>query len=442
MYQILHAKGIAMPALFFFRPYFSQCRNLGVKQHFKRHLVLLLFFLPFLTSAQIDSSVKEPVETPPPPAPKKWFESISIRGYAQVRYNRLLETNENLGCEQCDRSWGKNGGFFIRRMRIIFSGQINKNVYFYVQPDFASSASSDRLHFAQLRDAYFDVGVDKDNEFRFRIGQSKVPYGFENLQSSQNRLPLDRHDALNSAVSNERDLGVFFYWAPKEKRKLFSRLVSDGLKGSGDYGIFAFGAYNGQTANNPELNNEPHIVSRITYPFEFKKQIVEASLQAYTGKWVMPATNISTDVGRNDDLNYSDDRAALSLVLYPQPFGIQAEYTVGRGPEYNPATDSIEVQNLQGGYVTASYMTKIKEQVLIPFVRYHYFDGGKKHERDARSYTVKEFEIGAEWQMNKNFELVVMYTISDRRYEDSASEATQDNKQKGNLLRIQAQVNF
>lgn len=77
-----------------------------------------------------------------------------------------------------------------------------------------------------------------------------MPFGFENMQSSQNRLPLDRNDAMNSAVSNERDLGVFIYWAPVDKRKLFSRLVSDGVKGSGDDGIFAFGAYNGQTANS------------------------------------------------------------------------------------------------------------------------------------------------------------------------------------------------
>ena len=76
-------------------------------------------------------------------APKKqWFESFSIRGYSQIRYNRLLETNSKLKNEQGDRSWGENGGFFIRRMRIIFSGQVNERVYFYVQPDFASSASS------------------------------------------------------------------------------------------------------------------------------------------------------------------------------------------------------------------------------------------------------------------------------------------------------------
>lgn len=265
----------------------------------------------------------------------------------------------------------------MRRMRVVIFGQISKNVYVYVQPDFASSPSTDRLHFSQLRDAYFDIGLDQDNEYRFRIGQSKVPYGFENMQSSQNRIPLDRNDALNSAVSNERDIGVFFYWAPKEIRKLYSSLVNDGLKGSGDYGVFAFGAYNGQTANNLELNNEPHIVSRLTYPFEYKDQIVELGVQAYTGKWVMPKSNLSGGVKTSLDLNYLDQRVAGTFVLYPKPFGIQAEYTFGKGPEFNKATNSIDVMPLNGGYVTLSYLAKLNQQIFIPFIRYQYYDGGK-----------------------------------------------------------------
>jgi hypothetical protein len=84
-------------------------------------------------------------------------------------------------------------------------------------------------------------------------------------------------------------------------------------------------------------------------------------------------------------------------------------------------------------------MQKIKSQILIPFSRFQVYEGGKKHERDARSYNVNEFELGAEWQPNKNFELVVMYTISKRRFEDFT---LQNNNQAGNLLRIQAQVNF
>lgn len=370
---------------------------------------------------------------------KQWYETFAIRGYAQARYNRLLETNNNLGCEQCDRSWGGSGGFFMRRIRLIIFGQVSKQVYVYIQPDFASSASSTSLHFGQIRDAYFDVGLDEDNEFRFRIGQSKVPFGFENMQSSQNRLALDRNDALNSAVSNERDLGVFFYWAPKKVRERFSMLVRDGLKGSGDYGVFGIGAYNGQTANKPELNKEFHVAMRLSYPFEIGTQIIEPAVQGYSGNFVMPKDQITTGVKTKSDLNYLDQRLAASIILYPKPFGIMAEYNIGMGPEYNKWTNAIEEKPLEGGYITFNYFLKIKDHILFPFYRTQYYAGGKKHERDARRYTVNDNEIGIEWQPGKNFEFVVMYTISSRRYEDGVLKA---NIQKGNLLRLQAQVNF
>ncbi len=370
---------------------------------------------------------------------KQWFETFTIRGYAQARYNRFLQTNENLGCEQCDKSWGGNGGFFFRRIRIIYFGQLSKQVYFYIQPDFASSPASNVLNFAQIRDAYFDIGLDSDNEFRIRVGQSKVPYGFENMQSSQNRLPLDRNDALNSAVSNERDIGAFFYWAPKKTREVFAMLVRDGLKGSGDYGVFGIGAYNGQTANKPELNKEAHVAARICYPFQLGTQIFEPAIQAYTGNFVMPKDQITAGVKTTSNLSYRDQRAAVSLILYPKPFGIMAEYNVGIGPEYNKWTNAIEEQPLEGGYVTFNYLIKIKKQVLFPFVRTQYYAGGKKHEKDARRYTVRETEIGMEWQPSKYFELVAMYTLSSRRYEDAALK---NNLQTGNLLRLQAQVNF
>ena len=388
--------------------------------------------LCFLASGIVNGQEKAPPE-------KKWYDSFTIRGYLQARYNRLLETNSNLKCEQCDKSWGENGGFFLRRARIIFSGQIGKQVYFYIQPDFASSATSTNLNYGQMRDAYFDIGIDKKNEYRFRVGQSKIPFGFENMQSSQNRLPLDRNDALNSAVSNERDLGIFFYWAPEEKRKLLSNLVKEGLKGSGDYGIFGFGVYNGQNANKPELNNSLHTVARVSYPFEIGNQIIEPGLQGYTGKFVMPIDQISVGVKSISDRNYTDQRAAASFVLYPKPFGIQAEYNVGKGPEYNAATDSIEVRKLRGGYVTLSYLLRKNYHIIIPFTRLQYYDGAKKHELDARNYKVNELELGVEWQPIKQFEFVAMYTISSRKTDD---KVLQNNFQKGSLLRLQAQINF
>ena len=368
-----------------------------------------------------------------------WYDKINVRGYVQVRYNRLFESNPEFKSEQGDKSIGSNGGFFIRRARIIFFGQLNEHVYFYIQPDFASSASSTGLHFGQLRDAYFDVSIDKKKEFRFRFGQSKVPFGFENMQSSQNRLPLDRNDALNSAVSNERDLGVFFMYAPKKIRSLYSSLVNDGYKGSGDYGVFAFGLYNGQTANKPELNNNSHWVARLTYPFTIKNQVIEPGISMYSGIYTLPKDQLTTGIKTFKDNHYLDERYAATLVLYPKPFGVFIEYNMGKGPQYDMAKDSVLLKDLKGGYVTLTYLIKLKKHILMPFVRGTIYEGGKKHELDARAYDVKELEGGVEWQPMKYFELTATWLYSEKWTSDKAKK---DNFQIGNMLRLQAQVNF
>ncbi|MCC6245979.1 MAG: porin [Gemmatimonadaceae bacterium] len=367
-----------------------------------------------------------------------WYDKIRVRGYGQIRYNRLLESNEKLQCEQCDRSWGANGGVFIRRARLIVQGQIHPRVFIYLQPDFASTVGTSG-GIAQLRDWYVDLGLNADNSYRVRVGQSKVPFSFENLQSSQNRLPLDRADATNSASANERDLGVFLMWAPKPVRDRFAKLVNDGLKGSGDYGVVTVGVYNGQTANRPEANNSLHAVVRASYPMILGSQILEPSVAAYRGTYAVTSDQRTSGVRGHADFNYRDERVLMSLSLSPKPFGVLAEYNVGRGPEYNPATDSIEVQRLQGGFVTATWQLHRGKQTIFPFVRYQVYDGGKKHERDARSYDVHDVEFGVEWQPHANFELVTALYHGDRRFEDKLAPS---NVQRGRLLRLQAQFNY
>lgn len=393
----------------------------------------------FAQIAPVPDSTAVPVKT----EEKKshWYDKINIRGYFQFRYNRAFEENPDYKCEQCDKNWGDNTIFSMRRARIIIYGQVSEHVFIYIQPDLANlpSSSSTAGHFAQIRDAYFDWSFDKNREFRIRAGQSKVPFGFENMQSSQNRLPLDRNDALNSAVSNERDIGAFFYWAPKKARETYKMLVDENLKGSGDYGCFGLGVYNGQTANRVEANDNMHTVARMSYPFKLFGQIIEPGVQAYTGYYTLYADQISAGTKTNATKTYKDERIAGTFVLYPKPFGIQAEYNVGAGPQYVKSLDSISTEKLHGGYATLSYKFKVKNHSFIPFVRYQYYKGGKKHETDARAYEVEEWEGGVEYQPYRQVEFVLVYLNGRRRFEDKKKE---DNYQKGSLVRMQLQFNF
>ena len=369
------------------------------------------------------------------PARRAWYERLSLRGYAQVRYNRLLETNPALQCDQCDRSIGEDGGFFIRRARLVISGDVHPRVSVYIQPDLATGVSGSE-HVLQVRDLYADVYLDAARTFRLRIGQSKVPYGFENLQSSSNRLPLDRADALNSGAPNERDLGVMAMWAPTEARRRFRILTDSGLKGSGDYGVVALALVNGQTANREEQNDGRHVMAHVTYPFRLAGgQFVEAGVSGYVGRIVQ--TPRSDGVAGPEQ--FADDRVAAHVVVYPQPFGLAAEWTTGRGPRFVPGEARIETARLEGGHLQAMYRTSVRGQELFPYARVHYYEGGKKHERDARRYDVRELEFGTEWLPWPALELTAAYVVSDRRFEDALRP---DNRQKGQFLRLQAQLNY
>lgn len=380
---------------------------------------------------------------------KLWNELISLRGYAQVRFNGLGQTNSELKCAQCDRSWGDKNEFFIRRARLIFSGDVTDHVYVYFQPDFATDITDNNKHAGQIRDLYFDYSFDRKKEFRVRIGQSKVPYGFENLQSSSNRIPLDRADPTNSGVPNERDLGVMFYWTPPQIRERFSSIMSKGLKGSGDYGVLGIGGYNGQTANRKAAGGVDHAVLRLAYPFLFSNgQIFEPSISGYKGTFELFSVSpeLRTAMEKEIDkryqtinLQYADERVAYTLVWYPQPLGFTAEFTQGRGPEFDPQTKRIHTKYLYGGYVQMMYYLYYKTQLIIPFVRAQYYHGGKKVETDATYHRVREAEIGVEWQLDPGFEIVVTYTKSHRITGDFKNPV---NDQVGSLLRLQVQVNF
>jgi hypothetical protein len=395
---------------------------------------------------------------------EKWFNKISLRGYTQLRYNQKLTGDRVAGqpelrSNEGDRSIKDNSNFTFRRVRLVFSGDVNEYVSLYLQPDFATSTGGTQ-NFAQLRDAYADLAFDKSHEYRIRAGQSKVPFGWENLQSSQNRLSLDRADALNSAVPSERDLGLFAYWSPTHVQKLWKDLSLKGLKTSGDYGILGFGIYNGQGINRDETNDDLYMVAHATYPIElgflgsvFEGQVLEVGADAMSGKFnVSPVAyrtfdGISKRAPTADRKGNSEDRAAIHAVLFPQPFGLQAEWNWGKGPTLNVTDNVIERKSLRGGYVQAMYkIDKVlgSQGTLIPFVKWQHYDGPHKGAANAAYTHVEEIDFGFEWQMMKALELVMTYTMMDRTNTVRSTSPSSDflGQASGDMLRTQLQWNY
>jgi hypothetical protein len=394
------------------------------------------------TSTAVANGEVEPKHEEKPEEPKKetpWYEKIKIRGYTQFRYNRIpgIKRNDDLRNSQGDRFLGRDNGFGIRRARLIIYGDVHEQVSIYLQPDFAS-VIGDQLNVAIMRDWYADLFIDKAKTLRVRVGQSKVPYGFENLQSSQNRLALDRGDSLNSAVKDERDLGIFVYWAPKHIRERFKHLVDSGLKGSGDYGVLGVGVYNGQTANRLNMSDNMHGIGRVTWPFKFGEQFVEVGGGGYYGRYRTTLDAMKGFVAEEKDIE--DGRFFGSLIVYPQPFGFQAEATYGTGPSLGEVeTRRVESRRLFGGYAQVMYKIDglLSTVSLIPFARANYYEGGKKFDNNAPKHIVKELEIGVEWQLVKALEVVLAYDMAHRKV---FQEKPYD--EKGHVGRAQIQFNY
>ena len=228
----------------------------------------------------------------------KWYERIGIRGYSQLRYADVASQSGAVLEVPADRSVNPNESFVLRRGRLVFSGDVADHLSLYAQTDFNGSPGS-ADYALQMRDLYGDVWLDKAKTYRVRVGQSKVPFGWVNLQSSSNRAPMERPDALNSAVEGERDLGAALMWAPATAKQRFRELGNVALKGSGDYGVLAAGLYSGQGLNRSDQNGDPHAFVRAAYPFKTKGgQFYELGVQAYRGRFVVPTQAIT--VGRRD----------------------------------------------------------------------------------------------------------------------------------------------
>lgn len=392
-----------------------------------------------------------PAAAPAKPKSKAWYEKLQLRGYTQLRLNEVLagDSDAPAGVSRLrsvqDAAVGEKGTFSFRRIRLALQGDVSERVGLYLQGEFASAVSGQangerRENFFQLRDAYADVYF-ADRTIKLRVGQSKVPFGWENLQSSSNRIAPDRADGPNSGVPGERDIGLVAYYTPPAIQRVWDDLAKDGQKLFGNYGAFALGVFNGQGTNRAEKNDGLMKVAMATVPLRldglggaFGGKVLELGVSGMVNTF-QPELR----TGGVSPRAYRDDRVNVHAILYPAPFGLQAEWSWGKGPEWNRLAQSLTSAPLNGGYVQAMYRIKHSPiGALIPYARWQSYHGGWKSATNAPRISTDELELGVEWLPLKEFEVTMAYARTRRAEADERRSGVA----RGDLLRAQLQWNY
>lgn len=139
---------------------------------------------------------------------------------------------------------------------------------------------------------------------------------------------------------------------------------------------------------------------------------------------------------RSEASNASD--AVVHVNWFPQPFGRQAQWTVGKGLQLDLDPRAIRTQALRGGYVQSMYKLSGSCGKLMPYLKWQSYRGASRFDTSTPKRTVFEIELGIEWQANQARELLLSY---DKMRRTDASKAP-NPLIRGDLVRIQLQINY
>ncbi len=380
----------------------------------------------------------------------RWYERIRINGYIQNRY--ALLSNPMMDIPLGDRvATTDPNTFYIRRIRLVFQGQISERLAFYFQP--AYEGKGQELSNLEIVDAFADFFITKDKEHRLRFGLHRALNSFDTLRSSSNRQEPDRHESIQSGAPGERDLGLAYYWSPKISQQRYAQLATY-HNGPGDYGDFGIMVYNGQGRNKPELNSDKHVGIRLAHPFELPDgRLLEAGMFAYRGIFTigLPSSNAASRCpldlqqdGSATRCRTLDERLTWYIWTPPQPWGLLAEYTLGRGPKRD-AQGFIRESHLYGGYVQPYYTWRYSDVGLLTgYFRWGAYYGGIKSIQgvDGRSKTIN---VGLVWEPDTHWRFVAEWMYKEGLHSSlirpgvHLTSTLPQEEFTGNLFRIQAQ---
>ncbi len=326
------------------------------------------------------------------PAKKKWYDTMKIGGYVQGRAMYYLDDIEAKDANGDKHRVGDE--FLVRRARMALEAKPSATSKLYLQTDMGGGS-------ATVKDAWVERSFARDLSSRVRIGQQKVPFGFEVPQSSGSRLPLERNWLTRRTIPEERDTGLTYYFTTPGDKALFDAAKAS-YWGTGDYGNIAVSLFNGQSigSEGQEVNDNKHLVVRLCKPFEIKSTggYAEVGASYYGGDYFSKAAKQQFD----------EHLFGIHGYFAPEPFGLQAEYFDGE----------TEGHDLKGWYAMGLWKSNPGG---VAFVRYDKLEGYRKGANAA--YDRHRTGVGYAYQLDDNTRLTLEY---DKEELDTASGGSAD----------------
>ena len=308
-------------------------------------------------------------------------EKVKISGYLQSQFTS-------------DEAANPKTDFRVRRARIKLEAPVTDMAALTLQVDATRTV--------ELKDAYLDLGRPTDS-WRLRFGQAKVPFMYEVLESSGNRLEPERTALATTLFPGERDQGA---WVQ------FKNALGDRIPGT----TLDIGFQNGNGVNAADNNNSKDLVARLRFPIgdtpPDKNTEADSVYLAYlNGELTDAKTSVTTDktfIG-----------GGVSKAFGPVWF--RGEAITGKQLGHD----------IFGWYAHGSYEIPGTPGTL--FARYERFD----ENRDASGDEFRSLTFGYQHQIDSKTRAILAYELRDPE-----SGYSKFSKTDGNVLTLRLQVKY
>jgi hypothetical protein len=288
-------------------------------------------------------------------------EKLEVSGNWQVRYSMYPDDN-------------KDDEFKLKRIRLKFKSYFAENWGAAVEYDFASSG---------VKDAY--VTFEPMSELMVTGGKFKVPYAYENLNSSSKQDTIDRSQVIGE-IASEFDIGAM-------------------VSGKVMEGMFEYGAAFVHGTGGSEDNDKKDVIGRVAvHPMKGSEgPLSSLMLAAALQMGDQPMTMEGAD---GEEITLGDEERTRYIgTALVEAYGLRAygEYL------YQKLEDS-DVES-DGFYVTVVYDIPVNDMIVSPVVKYEQFDPDDSVEDDEETVTT----IGAAVHFGKKHynKVEINYRIKD-----------------------------